>query len=61
MIKPIKIVEVKSEIVGIFENTRNDLKKYNDTIREYNDHRNFLLLKPISRIFKYDALNIFDI
>lgn len=54
-------LEVKSEIVSVFESTRNDLKRYNDTIREYNDHRDFLLLKPISRVFKYDALNIFDI
>ncbi|PIZ76399.1 hypothetical protein COY05_01285 [Candidatus Peregrinibacteria bacterium CG_4_10_14_0_2_um_filter_38_24] len=54
-------LEVKSQMVDVFDGARSDLKKYNETIRTYNAHRDFVILKPISRIFGYGVLNIFDI
>ncbi|MDP2642492.1 MAG: LemA family protein [Candidatus Peregrinibacteria bacterium] len=60
-LKDTVFLEVKSEIVNVFDEAKNDLKKYNETIRIYNAHRDFVVLKPISRIFGYGVLNIFDI
>jgi len=61
VLKDTVFLEVKSEIADVFDSARNESKKYNDIVRTYNNHRDFLLLKPISRIFGYDVLNIFDV
>lgn len=61
VLKDTVFLEVKSEIVSVFDSSKADVRKYNDVIRTYNNHRNFLILKPISRIFGYEVLNIFDI
>ncbi len=61
ILKDTVFLEVKSEIIDIFQSAVNDTKKYNDIIREYNRNRDSLWLKPISRIFGFGILNIFDI
>jgi len=61
VLKDTVFLEVKSEIISVFDNAKNESKKYNDIVRLYNNHRDFLLLKPISRIFSYGVLNVFDI
>lgn len=61
VLKDTVFLEVKSEIVNVFDAAKNDLKRYNEIIRTYNVHRDFIVLKPISRIFGDGVLNIFDI
>ncbi len=61
VLKDTVFLEAKSEITSIFDDANNEVKKYNYIIREYNLHRDFLVLKPISRVFGYDVLNIFNI
>lgn len=61
VLKDTVFLEVKSEIENVFDRTGGEVKRYNEIIRNYNNHRNFLVLKPISRIFGYGVLNIFDI
>ncbi|MFA6305592.1 MAG: LemA family protein [Candidatus Gracilibacteria bacterium] len=61
VLKDTVFLEARGELAGVFESAKGEVKKYNDAVREYNNHRDFLLLKPISRIFGYGILNIFDI
>ncbi|MCK9186822.1 LemA family protein [Candidatus Gracilibacteria bacterium] len=61
ILKDTVFLEVKSEMAGVFDSAKSEVKKYNEIIRRYNSHRDFLILKPISRSFKYGVLNIFDI
>ncbi len=53
-------LELRKEIEDMEQTVETKTRKYNEMTRYYNEHRKFLLLKPIAAIFGYERLGIFE-
>ncbi|MFA6991772.1 MAG: LemA family protein [Candidatus Gracilibacteria bacterium] len=53
-------LEIKKEIYDVSENIEEKTNLFNKMVRYYNDHRDFPLIRPVAKLFKYNRLNIFE-
>ncbi len=53
-------LELRKEIEDMEQTVETKTRKYNEMVRYYNEHRKFVLLKPISAIFGFERLDIFE-
>ncbi len=53
-------LELKTEINDIEKTIETKVKKYNEMVRYYNNHRKAVFLLPIAALFKFGNINIFE-
>ncbi len=54
-------LEVKRDINKTEEKIEEETEKYNELVRKYNKHRKILFLKPLSTVFGFKYINIFEV
>lgn len=59
--KDTNFLELTKEIEDIGKDVEAKVGKYNEMVRYYNRHRNMLLLMPVAAVFKFGAMNIFEV
>lgn len=58
--KDTNFLEIRKEINDLEEEIDARSKKYNEMVRYYNKHRNFIFVRPLAAIFAFKNFNIFD-
>lgn len=58
--KDTNFLEIRKEIYDLENDIELKTAKYNEMVRYYNKHRNLFLLLPLSLVFGYKVMNIFE-
>ncbi len=59
--KDTNFLEVKKDFKEIGEKIHTENAKYNEMVRKYNQHRNWLILRPLALTFRLPVMNIFEV
>lgn len=59
--KDTHFLEVKKDFKEVGGKIHNENAKYNEVVRKYNQHRNWLILRPLALAFRLPVMNIFEV
>ena len=61
LLQDTNFLELRTEIDDIEMDIESRSKKFNEMVRYYNRHRDSALLRPLSKVFGYEIVHIFEV